>query len=327
MAQVKLTDYMNQPEEPWIDKDPYWSMEEDPFIINMEREEQQALLDPEAPETPTYRTLSLGDIRNLPEPEWLAKGWVQADSFTVLYGAPGSTKSFWALDLALSIATGTAFQGCEVKQGKVLMAVGEGLRGLKWRVEAWLLANPQADETMILENFRVIPCVPQLLQRDNVSMLLNTAEQMSEDEDNPLRLVILDTWARGLVGGDENSQKDAGVAIEACENVRRNTGASVLVVHHSGVEGTRERGSTALRGAADTSIQATRDEISKVVTVTLRKMKDGESGTKSLFSLHQFGHSVVLRPYTLNLSGDQGYEVRDRNYYIKKATAAKKEPF
>jgi RecA-family ATPase len=319
MAQSYLAPYMNGdlPEE-----DPYFLDEpdQDPFLAKMEAQE---LLDPEAPDTPVFRTLSLGEIRELPEPEWIANGWLQADSFAVLYGAPGSTKSFWALDLCLSIASGISFQGNPVKQGQVLMAAGEGLRGLKWRVESWMLAHPDADEQMILENFRVIPCVPQLLSKDNVAMMLNTAEKMAES-DNPLRLVVLDTWARGLVGGDENSQKDAGLAIDACERVRRSTGASILVVHHSGVEGTRERGSTALRGAADTSIQAQRDEVSKVVTVTLRKMKDGESGTQSLFSLQQFGHSVVLKPFG---GIHQQTETRDREYYIRKAEEKKRSPF
>ena len=154
-------------------------------------------------------------------------------------------------------------------------------------------------------------------------MMLNTAEKMAES-DNPLRLVVLDTWARGLVGGDENSQKDAGLAIDACERVRRSTGASILVVHHSGVEGTRERGSTALRGAADTSIMAQRDEVSKVITVTLKKMKDGESGTQSLFSLQQFAHSVVLKPFG---GIHQQTETRDREYYMRKAEEKKRSPF
>ena len=324
MAQVKLSDYMGQKDEPWTDNDPYWLSQEDPFIAKMEATE---LLDPEAPDTPVFRTLSLGDIKELPEPEWIADGWLQADSFAVLYGAPGSTKSFWALDLCLSIASGIPFQGNAVKQGQVLMAAGEGLRGLKWRIESWMLANPEADEKMILENFRVIPCVPHLLEKDSVAMMINTAEKMAEQEDNPLRLVVIDTWARALLGGDENSQKDAGVAIEACERVRRITGASILVVHHSGVEGTRERGSTALRGAADTSIQAQRDEVSKVVTVTLRKMKDGESGTQSMFSLQQFAHSVVLKKQNLNISGNNTHEVRDRDYYVKKSVEKKASPF
>jgi RecA-family ATPase len=327
MAQANKTSYLApymNGEDHLIEEDPYFidEPEQDPFLTRMEQTE---ILDPEAPETPVYKTLSLGEIRDLPEPEWIANGWLQADSFAVLYGAPGSTKSFWALDLSLSIAAGIPFQGNPVKQGQVLMAAGEGLRGLKWRVESWMLAHPEADEQMILDNFRVIPCVPQLLSKDNVAMLLNTAERMAEDEENPLRLVVLDTWARGLVGGDENSQKDAGLAIDACERVRRSTGASILVVHHSGVEGTRERGSTALRGAADTSIMAQRDEVSKVITVTLKKMKDGESGAQSLYSLQQYAHSVVLKPFGGSYTPPQ--EVRDRDYYARKASEAKRSPF
>lgn len=316
-----LTEYMSAEEPPpfIIDDDPYLIAESDPYIERMDT------LDPEAPVAPVYKTLSFHDIQNIPEPQWLAKNWLQTDSFAVLFGAPGSGKSFWALDLSLSVATGLPFQGNQVKQGRVLMAAGEGLSGLRWRIEAWMLAHPEAKVEDIEKNFHVIPQVPALLEKASSDKFLNTAEALAADIDNPLRLVIVDTWARGMLGGDENSQKDAGIAIEACEHIRRITGASVLIVHHTGVDGTRERGSTALRGAADTSIMVQRDETTKVVTVTLRKMKDGESGTQSLYSLQKWGHSVVLAPFGGGMP--MTTEPRDRDYYARRAAEKKASAF
>jgi hypothetical protein len=61
--------------------------------------------------------------------------------------------------------------------------------------------------------------------------------------------------------------------------------------------------------------------------VTLRKMKDGESGTQSMFSLQQFAHSVVLKKQNLNISGNNTHEVRDRDYYVKKSVEKKASPF
>lgn len=300
--------------------DPYALTTEDPFIAQME------ILDELAPVIPTFRTLSLADIRNLPDPEWLVDKFLQADSFAVLYGAPGSTKSFWALDIALSVATGVPFHGSEVKKGQALYAAGEGLRGLKWRIEAWMLAHPDASEEDILSNLRIIPDVPHLLDQTHTAKLLNTAEIMAE-RDIPLRIVIIDTWARALVGGDENSQKDSGLAVNACDIIRRSTGATTLVVHHTGTEGTRERGSTVLRGAADTSIMVEHDQLSRNTTVTVKKMKDGEAGFKGTYALKQYGHSIVLAAARGLFDAPEQPKVRDRDYYIKRAQETKDSPF
>ena len=294
---------------PWPDEDPY------------------AILDDAVPAIPVFRTLSLQDIRDLPDPEWLVGRFLQADSFAVLFGAPGSTKSFWALDIALCVATGTEFHGSDVKKGQALYAAGEGLRGLKWRIESWMLAHPEAEESDILENLRIIPDVPHLLDKTHTAKLMNTAEIMAE-RDMPLRIVIIDTWARALVGGDENSQKDAGLAVYACDSIRKSTGATTLVVHHTGTEGTRERGSTVLRGAADTSIMVAHDEMSRYTTVTVKKMKDGEAGHQSVYALKQYGHSVVLDAAQKLFSNvTPQNQVRNRDYYIKKSQEAKDAPF
>jgi RecA-family ATPase len=311
-----MGDNVKEPMEefvPWPDE----PQEEDPY----------AIYDPAAPSVPVFRTLSLTDIRNLPDPEWLVSKFLQADSFAVLYGAPGSTKSFWALDIALCVATGTPFHGSDVKKGQALYAAGEGLRGLKWRIESWLLAHPDATEEDVLSNLRIIPDVPHLLDKTHTAKLLNTAEIMAEEK-TPLRLVIIDTWARALVGGDENSQKDSGLAVNACDIIRKNTGATTLVVHHTGTEGTRERGSTVLRGAADTSIMVAHDEMSRYTTVTVKKMKDGEAGHKSTYSLKQYGHSVVLAAANgLFDSADVKPVVRDRDYYMRRSQEARDSAF
>src|SRR5438034_1345408 len=65
-------------------------------------------------------------------------------------------------------------------------------------------------------------------------------------------LVGVDTLARCFVGGEENSAKDMGLFVAGLDRLRAATGAAVLVVHHTGRESGRERGSTALSGAVDT---------------------------------------------------------------------------
>ena len=176
------------------------------------------------------------------------------------------------------------------------------MRGLKWRIEAWKLAHPDVDVELLEKNLVIIPHAPRLLEATEQVMLNNTCKELAEDRGN-LRLFIIDTWARSLTGGDENSAQDAGVAIDMCEKVRAETGATPFIVHHSGADGLRERGSTALRGASDCTLQMQREEMSGIITLLQKKSKDSEPFAPMKFNLQQYGHSVVLR----HLSVGNGY--------------------
>jgi hypothetical protein len=241
------------------------------------------------------RTMSLDDLDSLPDPEWLVEGVLPSGVFTVLAGAPGSTKSFWALDVACSVASGYPLHGAEVKAGKVIVAVGEGLRGMKWRIEAWKLAHPEADLDALKRNLVILPETVRILDPEMATRLVSTC--LHEAGDDGLRLFIIDTWARAMTGGDENSAQDTGLAIDVCETICSKTGATTLVVHHTGADGSRERGSTALRGAADAQLHMERDEKSGIVKMKCTKIKDGELFADQYFVLKSFGHSAILSPH------------------------------
>jgi hypothetical protein len=293
-----------------------------------DRPARRALRDPEAKAAlATFRTLTLGDLEALPEPEWLVNGIIPADGLTTLYGAPGSTKSFCILDAALCIASGVPFHGHVVKVGTGVYCVGEGLRGLRWRIEAWKLAHPEADYDLLEKNLVIIPHAPRLLEPTEQVMLHNTCKEVAEDRGD-LRLFIIDTWARSLTGGDENSAQDAGVAIDVCERVRAETGATPFIVHHSGADGLRERGSTALRGASDCTLHMHREETAGIVTLSQKKSKDSEPFTPMKFNLQQFGHSVVLRHLSAN-TGSVGYyqPQKTRADWAREAAENRNNPF
>ena len=57
--------------------------------------------------------------------------------------------------------------------------------------------------------------------------------------------------ARSMIGGDENAARDVGMFIAAADELCKASGAARLIVHHTGKNGEDERGSSALRGAAD----------------------------------------------------------------------------
>jgi hypothetical protein len=87
------------------------------------------------------------------------------------------------------------------------------------------------------------------------------------------KLVIVDTLAR-CSSGDENSVQDMMSLIRNCDRVRHETGAAVLIVHHTGVNESRERGSTALRASCDAMFSLSpADDLLKL---TCEKQKDDE---------------------------------------------------
>src|SRR5262249_14489394 len=85
------------------------------------------------------RLLTLADLDDLPDPEWLVDGLVGESALAVLFGTPGVGKSFLALDLAMSVATGRPWLGQETKPGGVVYVYAEGTTGLKHRTQAWRL--------------------------------------------------------------------------------------------------------------------------------------------------------------------------------------------
>jgi putative DNA primase/helicase len=216
---------------------------------------------------------TIGELMAMPSPDWLIEGMVEAGALAILYGPSGSGKSFAALDWALSVATGSDWQGRKVKKGPVVYVAAEGRTGIVRRVAAWRKHNGLEKDPII--DARVILEAPLLIQPTDLGELVKAIKELA----TPPTLIVLDTLARCFVGGEENSAKDMGQFVDACRQLHRHTAATVLVIHHTGKANAKttpvtERGSSALRAAADVVIsQVKRGD---VVVITNDKQKDDE---------------------------------------------------
>lgn len=239
-----------------------------------------------------FKLMSVSELMELPPPSWLIDGVMEENVLAVLYGASGEGKSFVALDWVLSIVTGMPWQGREVKRGPVVYVVAEGGRNVGKRIKAWTIEKHIGD----VDDMLVVLDAVQFRNTAHVAELLRQIEGRNIKP----RLIVIDTLARCFLGGDENSAQDMGEFVEACNRVQRATGATVLAVHHTGKprgkKATAERGSYALRGAADVMIRVY--QLNGAIHIKVDKQKDDELANEVCVRLKQV---VVARDPT---SGD-----------------------
>lgn len=223
------------------------------------------------------------DIFNLKPPAPLVAGMLDLDTLALLYGPSGSTKTFVALDLALSVGTGTWWMGRAVEEGPVLYVVAEGLGGLGARVEAW----QHQRQVWTCGRTVWLPRAVSLMDIGAANALAHLVGEIGP------KLVVVDTLARCMGGGDENTARDIGIAVEAAEHIRRASGACVLLVHHSGKDETAgARGSSALRAAVATELECRHAD--GTTTLKQTKQRDHETAEPMRLTLVQVGESCAL---------------------------------
>ncbi|MDN7447313.1 AAA family ATPase [Burkholderia multivorans] len=239
-----------------------------------------------------WRFLSIEDVESLPPPRWLIPGVLTEGSLAAIYGAPESGKSFLAVDMSMAVAGGVDWHGRPVEHGGVLYVAAEGAPGLGKRFRAW-----KADRCAQGRRFDLH------LMRDDLNLAAEkdggarAFVQAVADELGPLRLVVIDTLNQTAAGADENSAKDMGRYIASMKRLRDATGAAVVVVHHSGKDLSKGmRGSTALLGAMDTTIEVERATDGRSLVATVKKQKDAERDPPMRFNLEKVADSLVLRP-------------------------------
>jgi len=97
-------------------------------------------------------------------------------------------------------------------------------------------------------------------------------------------IIVIDTLAQSMMGGNENSGEDMGKVLGHCLRIHNATDALVLLIHHSGKDAAKgARGWSGLRAASDAEIEVLRDGKEHVATLT--KLKGGEDGIEFPFHL------------------------------------------
>jgi RecA-family ATPase len=177
---------------------------------------------------------------------WLVEELWGARSVGVIGGAPKCAKTWLGLDIALSVATGTACLGKYVvpEPGPVLMYLAEdSLPAVRERVAG--MARHRDIELGGVE-IHVITAGALRLDRDRDRMrLLETTRLLRP------RLLLLDPLVR-LHGIDENNASEVATLLAYFRSLQRLLDVSVILVHHTRKNATAGvAAGLGLRGSSD----------------------------------------------------------------------------
>lgn len=225
----------------------------------------------------------LDECATIEPPSYLIAPWLVKDTVTCVYGAPGSFKSFYCLEAAFRLATGTPFAGRAVEQTSVAYVAAEGQAGIAMRLEA---LRERHGLTGHRNSVRLITRPINLLDDEEIKRFIQHLMMLERTEGIDFGLVVIDTYSQCIAGAEENSQ---GVASKASANmirIRRELRTTVLYVHHTGKdEGRGMRGSDALRANTDGAVLIDREENTLDAVAILKRVKDAPLLGKIRFSM------------------------------------------
>ena len=206
----------------------------------------------------TLRLYTPAELLDFPEPVWLVEPFLVDGCLSILYGSSGSFKSFLALDWAgraAGLAVYISAEGSPKRLGERNRRVGTRRPTIEPHRLPAALARPHRRG-------------PRPRNSDP-----RTTRTRPPDRRRHRR--------RNMAGADENSTKDMSALVASLDYLRAEFGAAILAIHHTGHENTeRERGSSALRAAADISIFARRGDAPLTVRLKCAKVRRRRVPTK-----------------------------------------------
>lgn len=205
---------------------------------------------------------------------WLIDGVLAMNKLSQTFAPPGSGKSFTELDKAL----------CVAQRYPVVYVAAEAVEDYEERVTAWE-AHHGAQAGQIY--FWPEPIV--LKDPASVDAFLNEIHAIQP------AAIFIDPLASCMVGLEESSTGDMTIAVEALNHIRRETGAAVHIVHHTGWSDAHERGSSVLRAACRIVMKLTMDD-SGLMKLSCEKANNGKPFTSRYFRLVNSAESAVVVP-------------------------------
>jgi putative DNA primase/helicase len=238
----------------------------------------------------TWKTYD--DLKVEPQ-SWLIQGLIPADSLVMLYGARGQGKTFLALDIAASVASGRAWLGCPVVQkGKVCYLLAERPEGIARRMAGWLQhtgATPDEIQNVFVADAGAIKIddddgVNKIVASIHSELKIGSTLLDARSGQTPppaadcLQLLVIDPMA-AYMRGAENDAGETTKFMHCARRISAHFGCSVLFVHHEGKGNYNNslgaRGSSAIEAALDTILYLEPDKDDETLSVlSMTKQRD-----------------------------------------------------
>ena len=306
-----------QPPETFNDKDDLWDAAErgdfthdsiTKYIETVQEKKEKGSI------TFTRADEVLSQVTN---PNWLIKDVVETESLMQIYGAPKSGKSFVAIAMSCAIASGQDFYGNKAFKKPVLYICGEGQRGVKRRLSAWQQAQYSLSGIPLYLSDRAV----RIGDKDDFERLTQEIEAIKAIEGD-IGMIVVDTFQRNFGGGNENSAEDVGNFIHQLDGLISVYGCNVCIVHHSGHEGNRARGSSVIGASLDYEFKVQRTDKSEEMFVSFQQTlnKDGQGMAEKNFVFKEvdlIGEGLELTSGFLELT-DIDFKSKDKLTYKQK---------
>jgi hypothetical protein len=265
----------------------------------LDEEEASRVADADAVAALMGEFVTAADLDETDPPEWLVggdpndenlkgRGLFYCETVARVIGAGGTYKTFLMLSIASCIARGIPWFGFATKAGPVVYVMAESKSGVAQRIHAF----ERHYGLMPTRDLHVITRPVQTVGPEWPAFVA-ACKQLGA------ALVVLDTQAKVTLGLDENAATDTGKWINAAERLRRETGACVVLVHHTGhdsgrgVTSRRGRGSSAAYAGIDTEILVEPDG-ERVLKYTVTRQKETERGETGRLQMIDSGDSITV---------------------------------
>ncbi|CAK8736451.1 hypothetical protein SODG_000164 [Sodalis praecaptivus] len=202
---------------------------------------------------------------------FLVEGLIPEGS-TNVYGASSSFKSYFVISLLCRIAMKNhRWGGRNLKGGAVLYVAAEGGGSVMGRVGAWADKYNNGQPVPL---FYTLPLAVDLSVPTNIKAMITEIKRISQATGEPVRIVAIDTLSQSMMQGEENNAGDMAKFIAGATKIYQETGASALIVHHSGKDARKGmRGSSAGFANVDAVIRVER--IGEAVNLVNEKQRTG----------------------------------------------------
>lgn len=227
--------------------------------------------------TGRYRIYSASEMVARKPGEWWIKDIIPDADLGIIFGASGAGKTFVAIDYAVHIALGKAWNGKRTRKGRVIIIAAEGGGAYGKRINAYCKWHNIDPATLDLG---VITAAPNFLDREDISDVVAAIAAAGGAD-----VIVVDTFAQVTPGANENAAEDMGNALANVRALREATGSMPILVHHAGKDLSRgSRGWSGLKAAVDFELEVSRHEDGHR-EIRTSKMKDGDDNQTWPFRL------------------------------------------